>query len=136
MNRVFYKSLYYVIAGVSALIVLTYFFVDPTLYSFFPSCPFHELFGLDCPGCGSQRAFHSLLHGEILKAADYNLLFVLATVLFLIYYLRLLISSLTGKEMSLKIPSLLLKPKFAGSICLIFWILRNIPIKPFSYLAA
>ena len=136
MNQVFYKPFFYVIAGVSALIVLTYLFVDPTTYSFFPSCPFHELFGLDCPGCGSQRAFHSLLHGEILKAADYNLLFVTAIFLFLIYCLIRLISSLTGKDLSLEIPSLLLKPKFMVSICLIFWILRNIPIKPFSYLAA
>ena len=136
MNQVFYKPFFYVIAGVSALIVLTYFFVDPTTYSFLPSCPFHELFGLDCPGCGSQRAFHSLLHGKIIEAADYNLLFVLATVLFLIYYLSQLVSFYIGKAMSPEILSLLLKPKFIISICLIFWILRNIPIKPFSYLAA
>lgn len=136
MNEVYNKPTLYVIAGVSTLFIFTYFLVDPTLYSFFPRCPFHTLFGLDCPGCGSQRAFHSLLHGEILKAADYNLLFVLAILLFLIYYLSQLFSSLTGKNVSLEVLRLLLKPKFMVSVCLIFWILRNIPIKPFSYLAA
>jgi len=56
---------------------LLYFFFDPALSDFFPKCIFHSLTGLDCPGCGSQRAIHALLHGEVVKAADMNLLVVL-----------------------------------------------------------
>ena len=35
---------------------------DPLKSSFFPSCPFKSVTGLDCPGCGSQRAIYELLH--------------------------------------------------------------------------
>ena len=34
--------------------------------------------GFDCPGCGSQRAFHELLHFNFRKAFAQNALFVLA----------------------------------------------------------
>jgi hypothetical protein len=45
---------------------------------FFPQCPSKYVMGYDCPGCGSQRAVHSLLNGELEKAFNYNpLLFFL-----------------------------------------------------------
>lgn len=40
----------------------------------FPKCPFRMLTGLSCPGCGSQRALHSLLNGDISGALSYNAL--------------------------------------------------------------
>ncbi len=52
-----------------------YFVLDPARYPF-PRCPFHWLTGLYCPGCGSQRAFHALLHGRVGQAAGLNLLAV------------------------------------------------------------
>lgn len=39
-----------------------------------PRCPFKWLTGLDCPGCGSQRAVRALLAGHPLQAWGYNLL--------------------------------------------------------------
>ena len=33
-----------------------------------PVCAFKYLTGYDCPGCGSQRAFHALLHGRVAEA--------------------------------------------------------------------
>ena len=47
-------------------------------------CIFHSFTGLDCPGCGSQRAASALLHGKFLQAIDYNILFVFL-VPFVIY---------------------------------------------------
>lgn len=44
----------------------------------FPRCMFKSLTGLDCPGCGSQRAFHALLQGHPIDALRYNLLLALA----------------------------------------------------------
>ena len=55
-----------------------YLTVDPESSSLFPKCPFHLLTGLECPGCGSQRAIHSLLNGDMRAAVHYNLLLVLA----------------------------------------------------------
>ena len=53
-----------------------YFTFDPARYPF-PRCPFLLLTGLYCPGCGSQRALHALLHGQVAQAAGLNLLAVL-----------------------------------------------------------
>ncbi|GAA4347951.1 DUF2752 domain-containing protein [Hymenobacter saemangeumensis] len=52
-----------------------YFTLDPARYPF-PRCPFNLLTGLYCPGCGSQRATHALLHGQVARAAGLNLLAV------------------------------------------------------------
>ena len=41
------------------------------------SCPFHTVFGIYCPGCGSIRAMRDLLHGSIGQAWHNNaLLFI------------------------------------------------------------
>ena len=63
-----------------------YFVFDPLKSSFFPSCPFKSFTGLDCPGCGSQRAIHELMHLNFKKAFEYNALLVLS-----VPYLLLLI---------------------------------------------
>jgi hypothetical protein len=49
---------------------------DPADAQFFPKCPFKALTGFDCPGCGSQRAFHCLLRYNIAGAFRANPLFV------------------------------------------------------------
>ncbi len=44
---------------------------------FYPPCVFHSLTGLQCPGCGTTRALHHLLHGDIVGAFHLNaMLFV------------------------------------------------------------
>lgn len=40
--------------------------------AFYPQCPVKWLTGLDCPGCGSARALHALLHGELGAAFRFN----------------------------------------------------------------
>lgn len=37
-----------------------------------PKCIFKMATGLDCPACGTQRAIHSLMHGEWQAAWGYN----------------------------------------------------------------
>jgi hypothetical protein len=70
------------IAAGAGLIVL--YFWEPERYWIFPRCLFRELTGLDCPGCGSLRSVHYLLHGEIATAFRFNpLLYLLAPALFL-----------------------------------------------------
>ncbi|MEA2162834.1 MAG: hypothetical protein QOK37_961 [Thermoanaerobaculia bacterium] len=52
---------------------------DPETVHFFPRCVFHQLTGLQCPGCGTTRALHHLLHGDVAGAFHYNaMLFVVA----------------------------------------------------------
>ena len=49
----------------------------PTEYSFYPRCPIYLTTHWLCPGCGSTRALHSLLHLDIQSALHYNALFTL-----------------------------------------------------------
>src|SRR5262245_39428841 len=51
---------------------------DPVRHRFYPICFFHAVTGLNCPGCGSTRAIHELLHGNVAAAARMNLLMVLS----------------------------------------------------------
>lgn len=57
---------------VAITIVVLYVLFDPSQYGVFPKCYFYHLTGLQCPGCGLQRMFHALLHGDILAAWHYN----------------------------------------------------------------
>lgn len=63
-----------VVAAIFVLLVAVsiYFYFDPTDSVFFPRCPFLVATGYQCPGCGSQRAIHALLHGDIVSAWHYN----------------------------------------------------------------
>lgn len=54
------------------------FVLDPVQHRFMPKCIFKLLTGLDCPGCGFQRAVHALLHGHFMEALRYNLFFAVA----------------------------------------------------------
>lgn len=66
-------------------ILLVYFMINPANSSWHLSCPFKMMSTYDCPGCGSQRAFHELLHGYFKKAFVLNPLFVIAIPFFLIF---------------------------------------------------
>jgi hypothetical protein len=63
--------------AIAALVVLFIFYtLNPIEIPFFPRCPFLLLTGYECPGCGSQRAIHSLLHFDFKAAFHYNALMV------------------------------------------------------------
>ena len=57
---------------------VTLYSVNPAEHALIPKCPFKLLTGLDCPGCGFQRAAHALLHGHVREAIGYNLFLPLA----------------------------------------------------------
>jgi len=65
------------LGGFATLAGLVLFFFDPSQYHFYPLCVFHQTTGLLCPGCGSLRALHHLLHGNIHTAFRFNPLVVL-----------------------------------------------------------
>jgi hypothetical protein len=67
---------------IGATLISGFFYVyslyNPVESNLFPKCPSKYVTGYDCPGCGSQRAVHSLFNGEVSKAFNYNpLLFFL-----------------------------------------------------------
>src|SRR5271170_131017 len=58
------------------------FFFNPSTHGFYPVCLFHQLTGLNCPGCGATRALYALLHGSFPLALKDNALFIF-TIAFL-----------------------------------------------------
>jgi len=107
---------------------------DPATTEVLPVCPFRYLTGYYCPGCGSLRALHQLLHGNLVAALGYNPLMVF-TLPFVIYWLasqaRLLWSGLP-----LPAPSIPARSVWVLlSVILSFWFLRNLPQYPFALLA-
>ena len=54
------------------------FWFNPSEHAFYPFCIFYRTTGLLCPGCGSLRALHQLLHGHFLSAFHLNALLVLS----------------------------------------------------------
>jgi hypothetical protein len=114
----------------ATLVSLLYFIYPATSYQFYPGCALYSLTGFYCPACGSQRAFSLLLHGKILQALQYNLLFVLAVVMGLFLFTRYI----SGKKHPLLFR---MKPAYwwlVLSLVLVYWVLRNLPFYPFSLL--
>ena len=98
---------------------------NPAQSGFYPICIFHSTTGLLCPGCGSLRAMHQLLHGHVLTALRYNLLLVCSAPFVAAFSVRYAYGKLRGKPVALTI-----QPQwiYAGAILLIlFAVLRNLP---------
>lgn len=119
-----------VIFGIAAVV---YYIYDPSLpQNPFPPCPTSYLWGLECPGCGSQRAFHALLHFDIPRAFSYNPVMIVALpyVLLGIYF-----EYFGGKQ---KYPNM--RRRLFGKtativtfiVVIVYFILRNVDLTSFS----
>lgn len=114
---------------------LLYFFADARTSYIFPKCIFYSITGLYCPGCGSQRAFSSLLHGDVLQALNYNLLFIICLPLLLYSAVVRVINVYRNAELEQGIFYSGFFVKMLLALIMIFWIARNLPLYPFSLLA-
>jgi hypothetical protein len=63
--------------GAATGAALLYWF-NPASSGFYPICLFYQTTGLQCPGCGSLRAMHQLLHGKWGAAFHLNPLLMVA----------------------------------------------------------
>ena len=122
--------------GLAVLLILVlYFFIYPLYGMYFPKCMFYSFTGLYCPGCGSQRAISALTHGNILTAIRDNLLAVIALPFLMYSFIVLCINAFGQKHYHDKI---CYSPLFSNTVLVlivIFTILRNIPVYPFTLFA-
>jgi hypothetical protein len=72
------KSFYLFLFPVLLVVGMVYYFNNPAESWFFLKCPVNYVTGLSCPGCGSQRAIHELLHLNFKQAFAYNPLLIAA----------------------------------------------------------
>ena len=90
----------------------------------FVSCISKTVSGLDCPGCGAQRAFHELLHGNFIRAAQLNLLIYFFAPLLLFIFLKMIL-----KPFNIYLPDIIISTKWLISILvlmILFTITRNV----------
>lgn len=118
---------WWIIGAVSVIVIAgiaIYSTFDPSTVRFFPRCTFLTLTGLKCPGCGTQRAIHALLHGNFLEAVRFNAMMVASVPLLALYgYAEIVRKS---------------KPRFYNKVnstpiiltifvlVVLWWILRNV----------
>jgi hypothetical protein len=107
---------------------------NPATSTLFPPCPVHYLTGWYCPGCGSLRAIHQLLQGDLRAAWTMNPLSMLLFP-FLAYGLaREGIAYLRGRPS----PQFAVPGAWIRALCaliVLFGIIRNLPFHPFDLLA-
>jgi hypothetical protein len=115
-----------------ALVLLRIY--NPAISAIFPPCPFRYLTGWYCPGCGSLRAVHQLLHGNLGPAWAMNPLTVLLFP-FLAYGLAgEAFFSLRGQRLpQFTVSGAWIRALYA--VILLFGIARNLPFRPFDLLA-
>jgi hypothetical protein len=104
---------------------------DPAASGFYPFCVFYRTTGLLCPGCGSLRAFHHLLHGDWVEAVRYNPLLVASFPLLIWLGVRL-----AGIALGKEVKPIAIKPRWLwGGFAVLagFGILRNLPLPPLAW---
>ena len=108
------------IAGAAVL-----YFFNPAQVNFYPVCFFYKTTGLLCPGCGTLRAMHQLLHGHLREALRFNPLIV--SLLPVVAWGCLL----AARESKANKPALAwIRPSWLWiglAVLLVFTILRNLP---------
>jgi hypothetical protein len=113
-----------VLVILAGLALLTLYFFNPQQHGFYPFCMFYRTTGLLCPGCGSLRALHELLHGQLFSALRLNPLLVASIPLAVILAWRRF-----GKRSAPPVISGV--PPLGIWICLglliVFGIIRNLP---------
>lgn len=100
-----------------------------------PPCLFHSLTGLHCAGCGAGRCCKAILDLRFLDAFCYNPLMCVFLPFLAYVIVKYYIKAVSGRDV---LPDVEIKYS-SGIVILIvivlFWVLRNIPVAPFTYLA-
>jgi hypothetical protein len=114
----------WLLAGAGLLLIL--FLLNPATCPLLPPCPFRALTGLLCPGCGSTRAVHAALHGNIATAFELNPLLAAYAPILAYAALSTLMLAATGRPLP--------QPRISSRLIwlllatiMLFWIVRNIP---------
>jgi hypothetical protein len=114
------KSLLCVVAAGVAWVLYTW---QPGVSILYPPCVFKKLTGFDCPGCGSLRGLHALLHGRLYDVLQYNAMLLPALVMIAIYF--------SGNSRWWQLVN---KPKWVLAAVLAFLVLRNLPLPGLMWL--
>jgi len=101
------------------------YFFNPAQFGFYPACLLYKTTGLLCPGCGTLRATHQLLHGHVIAAIRFNALLVSSLPFAAYGCIR------AARERAANKPALAwVRPSWLWlglAVLIVFAILRNLP---------
>jgi len=116
-----------VVVGVAGVAAATLLHVrDPSVDGAYGSCPFLELTGRPCPGCGGLRAVSALTHGDVVGALSSNLLAVGLVVILIVAWVAWVVRPSRGTDARMLVMSdraLVL----VLVVALAFGVVRNLP---------
>ncbi len=121
-----------IFAAAAGAFAVGYF--NPVTAGFFPVCPLFSTTGLNCPGCGLTRGFHALFHGDVLGALHFNALLPIYVLIFVYLLVSMFSIAVRGRVLSFNI----FRPNLIWSfliVALVFGVVRNFPLYPFTLLA-
>ncbi len=99
----------------------------------YPNCPFLWLTGYYCPGCGTLRAYHQLLHGNAGIAMGLNPVTVLAVPALVYALASTWLLGFRGRGLPM--------PRWSrgmgwtlGAMLIVFGLIRNLPLESLEWL--
>ena len=109
------------------------FLVDPNNPSnAYPQCPLKFATGIDCPGCGGLRATNALLHGDLIGAADHNIIALILLPIMAYMFVRWVL-----EQFDVTIPTVRWPRAFTWItplVLVVFTVARNIPVPGLAWL--
>lgn len=119
-------------AGAAAAVLLT----NPTNNVGPSTCAFKLMTGFDCPGCGGTRAFYYALTFNIPEAARNHAMAVFAAPFMTWLFAQWSIPRMFP-TVRWRLPYFIVTPRamiWFVSIWGVYWVVRNLPWEPFTYL--
>lgn len=115
-----------IILAITTFIII-YTTIDPSDKIYFPKCMFKMLTGYNCPGCGSQRAFHHLFNGEFTAAFIQNpVMWIVLTYISIYLILKYITDMQNGfKKIYTFLDSYKTKLVIMALI-IVWWVIRNV----------
>lgn len=107
----------------------------PSGLGWMAGCTFHDLTGLNCPGCGMTRAASATLHGRIGEAFRLNPLGMILLPLACLGIGIEMLGWVRGKPLPYRLNVGARGGWVILWVVIIFWISRNLPWWPFTLLS-
>jgi hypothetical protein len=105
--------------------------VDPTDTGV-PVCWSSSLFGIDCPLCGGLRSVNAFLRGDVLAAADHNVLLAIAMPIVAVLWAVWLFRTVRGRSFHLTAPPVWVWGVL-GVVTVTFSVVRNMDLGPVAH---
>ncbi len=119
---------------------IAFFNLDPSQYAIYPQCYLYKTTGILCAGCGATRAVYALIHLRILEAMHDNVLLVCGLPLVAWSFSKAIARAWLTNSWSSQpifrsreeIRSTSIGTGMIFALCLIYMVLRNIPLEAFE----